>query len=90
MKQGKSCIIGHPVNVVCGMVTSQVASNTAALFPSTRVPSLGKRARFPTEGTHGEGIKAAAMVATSQVCLSIEIVEAPSFSCFREKLDAVI
>ena len=40
-----------------------IASNAAALFPSQRVPSLGKRARFPREGTRGEGNKAAALEA---------------------------
>ena len=35
-----------------------IASNAAALFPSPRVPSLGRR-----EGTRGEGNKAAALEA---------------------------
>ena len=48
-----------------------IASNAAALFPSPRVPSLGKRARFPREGTRGEGNKAAALVAMRLTALSI-------------------
>ena len=42
-----------------------VASNAAALFPSPRVPSLGKR--FPREGNRGQGNKAAALKAVNAI-----------------------